>query len=112
MLRGVDPTGVKREMVLVRETLVLVVKPGCDSCRPFLVATPTYARGDVVVVTSHEGSWAEAPGVWRAPEWLHDWRADAAPYYLVVDPRGPVIRREGALFSWDQVLAEADAPAT
>ena len=110
VLRGVDPTGAWREMALVRDTLVLVVKPGCDSCRPFLAAAPPYAHGDVVVVTSHEGPWAEARGVWRAREWLRAWRADAAPCYLVIDPRGPLIRAEGALFTWDQVLREVGPP--
>ncbi len=97
-------------MALERDTLVLVVKPGCDSCRPFLSAIPTYEYGDVVVVTSYEGRWDEARTVWRAREWLGTWRADAAPSYLVVDPRGPLIRAEGALFSWDQVVAEVGPP--
>ncbi len=99
-------------MALVRETIALVVKPGCDSCGAFLATTPRYAPGDVIVVTSYEGRWPEARNVWRAPQWLRTWRADAAPYYLALDPRGPVIRAEGALFSWDQVLAEVAASPT
>lgn len=108
-LAGTDPTGTSRELTFDAPTLVLVVKPGCESCGPFLGGAPALDGASVVVVSAHVGPWPQATAVWRAPAWLRRWEVDLAPHYLLVEPRGPVIIAEGALLDWEQVLEEIGA---
>ncbi len=108
-LTGVDSQGVRVTVTFARRTLVLAVKPNCDSCHDFLSGPPTAFEGfDVVLVSATP--FAEdvivAGRLLVAPEWMAQARIVTAPSYTVIDPSEGRVVTEGVAFAPSQVARE------
>jgi hypothetical protein len=109
-VRATTLAGEAREVELAGPTLLVVVKPGCDGCRPFVLDELVELEGVPLVVLSPVAAppdeWARARReILVAPEALAALEVRFPPVYLLVDPARGVLA-EGTLFDPAQVAAE------
>jgi hypothetical protein len=107
--RALDGTLVR--LAFDRPTLVVAVKPSCDSCRDFVFGGIEELDGVAVVVVSASADgasqWAGAARrVVVAPRLLEALGVRWPPFYVLIDPVGPKVIAEGAVFSAAQVAGE------
>ncbi|MGH9021390.1 MAG: hypothetical protein ACRDV0_10300 [Acidimicrobiales bacterium] len=107
-ISGTTAAGEPVTVVFVRPTLVVAVKADCDGCRDFLAGAGADVEGvDQVVVASDASAIGDSTLLAIvSPEAMRLLGLSWPPTYVLVDPRGPTVVAEGAVFSAAQVASE------